>query len=561
MADDANKAITSSTATEVATVLFKTCGEDPMEYDYGMFRLVRTGGDGDKAHHSIMFCHWLTGLWSADMSLGGMYVMSVVDALVAHARKFENWTIEDLGRLARRMPTLESPGFARSVIEQLAPVALKNLVPVNDWIDFNSSRQFIGTPGGVLDLKEMKILTPKQGARHLVSKSTKVWFDPKAEHPAVAGLTSHLPEQVQEFFWRSVGYAMLGRSNRRFCILIGDAKSGKTHVAKSLQSALGGYARDIPEGALVRPFRASDRGTSAALASSGSAFVDGVRLAIEDEVPPAIYDTTRMKKITGGGNLEWRKMREDWRIGLLTATPMLFVNDLESLPKLGLDDDALVDRIAAVPFAPLTAKQRADFPDAKSLHHNMDYLTALFAKIVRFASEAARGIEDGNDAPPPLIPEVAEKIKQTKELEAGDIGMLASRIIEAPDAFLPFGQVWTVWAALYGQRSEDSRIGDLSRRGLRRLLERWQKPLGKAKFTLRRYEGAVQKGWVGFTLLGEDEVDRDESGAVRPAATAIIAGQKCGVCGAAAVDWGWKKDGHGGRNYFCDQHPDPETPF
>ena len=551
----------ATTPLEIARQVVRSFAAPP---DGGYMRIVRERVKGER--HTVLFVDRETGIWSETASIASIYLQAAIRALVDFARK--EWDTDDIADLGKRMTTIEGPSFERSVISMLPTAAAEAGISTIEWDAFNRPRRYIGTPAGVLSLETMTVLPPDDGARHLITRCSAAEYDPDAVHPVVDSLTAHLPPTVAAFFWEAIGFALLGRAMRRFYLIVGSKQSGKTFAADCLRVALGDYASEIPRGSMARPRRASDTATSAALAESGSAFLDGVRLAIEDEPNPGALDTARLKKVSGGGALQWRPLFGHWRIGLLTATPIFFSNDMESIPRLGLDDPALVDRFAAIPFPPLTAAQRSAHPNIEQVKGDDRFRAALFARCVRAASEACRLCDDEGDRPPALIPEVAAEIRAARQAEAGDMGLLAVRIVEAPGAFLPFESLWKAWAEINEQPDSESRIGDLTKRAFRPAVQRWAKALAAAPYEQRRaiVGDRPKRGWVGFALADPDDIGPDETGpeasAPAPALTAPSPprGRRCDSDGCDAVALDSDTDDHGRRVYFCAAHP-PPTPF
>ena len=538
-------------------------------YDGGQFRIVRTTEGRDQ----VLFVDRETGIWRESQSTASIYIQAVVEGL--RRRAVDAWEPSELKSLSRRLPTVEGPAFERSVIEMLPTAARRKGLAIVEWADFNRDRYRIGTPKGVVDLRTMKVLAPIFGKDYLITRRTSVSLDLKAEHPAVDALTAHLPEAVRGFLWEAVGYAMLGRANRRFYLLLGETNCGKTLLADSLRLVLGDYCATIPRGSMAMPRRAVDATSSAGLAEAGKAFLDGRRLAIEDEPNPGTFDAARLKQITGGGPLEWKPLHGHWRRGLLTATPLFFSNDLASIPKLGLSDEALVSRLAAIPFPKVPAAQRAAWPSMETVKGDPGFHAAMFARIVRAAADAALRCDDDRDAPPALIPEIAAQIRGARQRESGDLGLLADRIIEDDSAFLDFSVVWQAWAELCDHdmgRAGTAKIGDITRRAFRRAIERWSPGLARASYERRRRPGGggPSAGWVGFRLLPppQAEVAAAATGAT-PAAQPLHsapddagrgAGERCATdgCERPAIDWVWAGAGVKGRRWFCSAHAPPD---
>ena len=59
-------------------------------------------------------------------------------------------------------------------------------------LELDRDGRYLGTASGVVDLNTGELLTPDAGARHLVTRSTGIDYDPAATDPAIDALLSHL---------------------------------------------------------------------------------------------------------------------------------------------------------------------------------------------------------------------------------------------------------------------------------------------------------------------------------------------------------------------------------
>ena len=540
-------ALRASTAVAIAAkVVDLFGGRDHALGDIGWLSIVRE----IKGRPSVMWCDRQTGLWSEGGVVASVHIQTVIRELMSFA--VSNWEPPEVLALTRRWPALQTASFEERVIEMIPTVAemADRWYPVLDRSEFNRSRTHLGTPLGVLDLRSQKLIEPDRGRLHRISLSTGIHFHPDAEHEGVALLTAHLPPDVEEFLYEALGYALLGRSTRRFYVFAGQGGAGKSSFCAALKGALGGYAESLGTASFSRPARASDAVTSASYASVGQRFVGGVRIAYEDEPPASALDTARMKKITGGGLLDWRSLHGDWRQDRLTATPILSANNTrQAFPKMGLDDEALRDRVAVIEFPLLTEAQKGKVRNIEDMLGDEGFRSAFLARCVKAASDAIRRCESTDWSPPTKIKAVAAAIEAATAEEAGDIGRVAARIVpdRRPGAALSFGAVWEAWGEACGEASPTAgKFGGYSKRGLRPAIERWVP--GLAGYRRRRIDGKTQHGWPGFRLLPPEEAPAPKAAA----ATATSGDQASAE--AIKRDWG---DFGGGTEPAPLDEPDP----
>ena len=85
----------------------------------------------------------------------------------------------------------------------------------------NADTRYIGAANGVVDLRGSNLLSPEQGRRHLVTLQAPVAFDPDADDPYVDRLFAHLGGDAARWWWRVLGFHLMGAPSRRFYVAVG----------------------------------------------------------------------------------------------------------------------------------------------------------------------------------------------------------------------------------------------------------------------------------------------------------------------------------------------------
>jgi hypothetical protein len=142
--------------------------------------------------------------------------------------------------------------------------------------DLDADMRYIGAANGVVDLHRGELLSPGQSRRHLITLQAPIDFDPAAVDPYVDCLFAHLGDDAAQWWWRVLGFHLMGAPSRRFYVAVGPPAGGKSTLANALCGTLGPYAARPADDALeARP------GGSAGLSPELEAFTLGVKLLFQ----------------------------------------------------------------------------------------------------------------------------------------------------------------------------------------------------------------------------------------------------------------------------------------
>ena len=208
--------------------------------------------------------------------------------------------------------------------------------------DFDTDPWLLNTPAGTVDLSNGEMIEPdpkamcsKVTAVAPASGDASVWF--RFLHEATGG-----DKALQRFVQKQVGYALTGdMSEQTLSFVWGQSTTGKTTFIEAIAGMFGSYSVE----AAMETFVAS--GGSAGHPTDLAGLV-GARLVTSEETQAGRrWDEQRIKKITGGGRIRVRFMRQDFFEYRPTYKLMVIGNHE---PEIGTVDDAMRRRIHIVPF-------------------------------------------------------------------------------------------------------------------------------------------------------------------------------------------------------------------
>ena len=196
------------------------------------------------------------------------------------------------------------------------------------------SDNLLGLPGGkVVEVRgEDLVIRPRERA-DLISKSTAVapcadgdWLTDDEGNPTRWGRHVHTlfdDQATAAQFHRLCGAGLIGRAKESFALLVGPGGTGKTVTCDAILRAVGTYGKSIPEEAVW--------GRLLGHPTSRTEF-HGRRFAVVSEGPPEVdLDTSFVKRLTGGEQIDARRMRENTISFRFDGLLMLYGNHTPSM--------------------------------------------------------------------------------------------------------------------------------------------------------------------------------------------------------------------------------------
>ncbi|GAA3638589.1 phage/plasmid primase, P4 family [Streptomyces chitinivorans] len=205
--------------------------------------------------------------------------------------------------------------------------------------DFDSHPELLNVRNGVVDMRTGELL-PHDPAL-MLTKICAVEYDPDAEHADWRTALTAVPAEVADWLQVRFGQAATGYPAPDAVVpfLNGGGENGKSTVLDGIIGALGDYATQVPDKALIGS--ASDHPTELMT-------LKGARFAYIEELPEGDYlNPQRLKKISGTTEITARYIGQDnvtWR-----ATHCTFVTTNYSV-KVDAVDHGTWRRLALVRF-------------------------------------------------------------------------------------------------------------------------------------------------------------------------------------------------------------------
>jgi P4 family phage/plasmid primase-like protien len=232
----------------------------------------------------------------------------------------------------------------------------KTILEVNQ---LDGSIYHIGTPNGVLDLKNRTLLDFNKAKSLYVTKKINANFDPNAKAPmfekfmnSIFPNDKEMIESLQKWF----GYCLSGDvSLQQFLFFVGSGGNGKSVLLDVIQHVLGDYAEKQNASAFIEK-EYSGGPTSEVAQMAGKRLIYAEELALKQS-GRATLDVAMLKDITGGGKVSARFMRQDPFEFQSTAKMMISTNQF---PKINDDSDGIWRRLVIIPFEQKFKGEQAD---------------------------------------------------------------------------------------------------------------------------------------------------------------------------------------------------------
>ena len=299
-----------------------------------------------------------------------------------------------------------------------------------DEEDLDADLDMMGFANGIVNLRTGQLLDPVAGADKLITMSTGIRFDPEKATGADQ-LFSHLEDDMATWWVQALAWMLRGRPSRRLWLVVGQRNSGKTTVATAVLKAFGPrYAAVLPDGTLIK-----QRGDAAP--PGAFAFAAPIRFTLCEEPPPGQIDKAFIKSATGGGMISIKRLYKDPYTVLATGSLVIFTNPGSSVPKLGLADPALADRLRELPY-PQLPKVNRDPAFLADTIQSTEFREAVAAKLILAGVGLTR---------PPSSPEAVQEASQRRlELDLSPFETFIKRIVpgHAGD-FLASEKLWIEW--------------------------------------------------------------------------------------------------------------------
>ena len=371
-----------------------------------------------------------------------------------------------------------------------APDAQRLLIAKHSELDADA--RYLGTPDGVVDLRDGRVLPPEEGRLKLVTRNTGVRYRPEARgsNKYINELLGQLPAEDAEYMLDCCAYALHGRP-RTWHLLEGPARSGKSTFLLAVATALGlsasgGYGGVLPQGALLEEKYRAGGSPSPHLQIMLSA-----RFVYSSELPQGVsrFNAGLIKALTGGEGFSVRGLYERYSVERpVSATIFQAVNPGDAT-RLSLTDPALEARTRLVPWT--------GFPEGTKLEENRQSMVVTLEASEALLSELIQRCQHLMETPAP--PQSVVQAVEDKRLEGlGDLGLwFQDNIKEQPHVALPGGDIWAAAAKAFGE-SGDTTVQGFTRHQFFVFLRMCMPHLPRQ--VVMTVNGKNQRGFRGFRL-------------------------------------------------------------
>ena len=298
------------------------------------------------------------------------------DQCSAHATRMKN---DGVPRAVRATMPAVAVGLQR---EGLLPPE----VELRRKSEIDADLSCIGTPSGVLDLLDGRILTRDEARKRLVRSSTDVEYDQNARHEKIDDILPPIDANMagnEKALYRAaiLGYALTHVPSREFMWEICAADSGKSTFINALEQGLGlSYITEIRPEALRPDPRRSSTSHNDDLFRLAKPF----RFAFVHEFEGEI-DSGIIKSASGGDNLTGREIYTGSTIIHVTAHLWFMGNPRnDGGPQLGITNDdentrAILGRVRMLQREPVPNPD----PDVVNLD-TPEFGRAALARLVEY---------------------------------------------------------------------------------------------------------------------------------------------------------------------------------
>ena len=355
--------------------------------------------------------------------------------------------------------------YARAVLDEAGHEYKEPYECRHFALDDPAAMVWLGAPNGIVNLRSgVFIQDAAEAAQHFVVGHIPDDYRPELVKLALdcpcddcgacdaRRLVAHLDPELQLYVLQALAFALRGNPQRTFLLLYGPKGGGKSSLGNAITQAFGLYVGAVNEDAFTRK-----RGNMAGLSPSVSALAAPRRIAILAEANSAVFNAERLKTIAGADTLRWRGLHQAERDSRVTATVLMYANDL---PRLDAADAALMERMVVVPYESVRAELKRE---------NMltafegGTARAVLARQTLVALIVAAGV--GLDGKPARPLQVEQAIEAARQALLGDLGMwLDEAVKEAPGHNLSTQAAWQAWCNENGQAFDSKAVNGYGRR-------------------------------------------------------------------------------------------------
>ena len=460
--------------------------------------IVRDVGGQRDGESYVLGLDKLTGLWGGTAAIERAILeqaelaFETVKAGIGPGGQFPRRTLSYLGKVSRSREAWRS---AMDTIPAVDGVRGPFEVVSLPESEIDKPGRYLGCANGVVDLTTRKLLPPDQGKLKGVTRSTPVVYREGARHEYVDKLFSHLDGETTEYLKSILGQGLFGQPDGLTLVLTGPTRAGKTTLMEAMRAAAGpSYYGTASVDVTGRGGRYSggshteDRRAIYTMRYCGIVEAEGARV-----------DPGRFKSMTGGDTAPFRGIGQSQTSLRPTA---LIIWAANSMPKLGMDDPAVQERVRIVDYPQLPPGQRDPAVKQAFSAGESGPAEAMLAMLVDYASRNPPG--SAHKLPASMRDALEREVREAQNQLAVWINTV---MVEgyAHDA-VTVNELWELWCQRCGGAStsgQGQEIGGVKRRSFPGEVRQWFRAVGLPPVKPVRVATGVTRGWRRVRLAGD----------------------------------------------------------
>lgn len=479
--------------------------------NHGSEMLIVEPDEYDKYKFPTIYTSDHKGRWTKSGSRPLRWLFEGVEALQAELQK-ESFNKKTMYSIYHSLNKLKTSKELEMVLNDIAGVNEIMLKEINqgvadrkDWKtmgvqtcredELDQDYRYLGCLNGIVDLDTGEFAHNPRAA--LVTQQIPTRYNPNAKHPLIDDLFAHLSEEAQSWWWNLLGYHLRYGASRRFYLIVGPPKGGKTTLNHLLRGALGPYVGE----AFAEVLDAKRANSSAMLTPERFVFLPPYRFTILSDLDKKRKDSTLIKKISGGDPLTVRTLRQK-PVTRVCRTTIMFMGNPGSVPKFNLADPAVMDRFFELPYDAVP-KDKQDPELVELAKSRSPAITEAFLnKLVQYSVQQKMGVL-------PATPNIVqEAVDEREESEGTSLKDFAERFCRMSSVYkIDKKEVWRLWCENFecttGQEMGREDVGGQSFYWIISNLQEYTRVFDKQ--VRYRVGGKQVRGYVGVKYMNDDE--------------------------------------------------------
>ena len=377
---------------------------------------------------------------------------------------------------------------------------LRSMVSECHKDDLDRHGRYIGVLNGILDLKEGRLLSPKEirDDRIFVTQTIDTTYEEDAleKYPKEKAHLDKLFKYVEDpdYFKQMLATHLYGHSLKRVYFVIGPPDGGKSAILNLYSSVFSPYVVRLNEDV----FRDKEQ-ASAGLSPEMANLMKPSRLGFVDDLKVRRVDPKALKQLTDS-EVNFRSLHKDPQTGKVRATIFLAFNDA-SPPKMDMEDPGLQSRVRCI-FCRVVPDE-----EKEGIYAELGDIKECRKVVLRDTVEYTKQVELNEiGSPKRAVPDTEIIINRTQEffkIQGSPLADLCNRMTftKKPEDVILSKQLWIKWCEINDEPITQKWVENYSKHTLTNavnsMLEARGMPLGSSKVI----SSSNSRGWRGWTIL------------------------------------------------------------